>query len=404
MRSIRWSLLTALAVVCLLWGCKGSATYTNAGFYTLSEHQGDNDAMGNALGYVYLYLSEDGTGVLRMGYDDDRTVSWQDGSMKVAGKKVSFTPRNEVGFLTLKVDGKKLQFTYRGNTSPLYPDLSDMKVIGAQAITDMQGKDVVRLYFEWTNQTDAPISFSEARAQGLQLSVSQNYIYLSEVSESQLGQPQGFNHPQMEVLPGASVCLAKNYYYDSKGTPVHVELTRVQVKDNAIFPAEQTQITIQPEQIQPAFTYAYGTHGYQFEGYGLSGATQNIRASIDGYEVKDNRLYVTFTAENLTEEEKFAFNSFIWPYDRLEILAYQNGIQLPMSNISEAEAAAQENLYGSSFGCVFTPHTPYTFVVAWDIALERSGPVELVLFDTFGMKSITDNGNRTPFAAAHYFE
>ena len=260
MKKILCALLAAVLLLTLCaCGRQESATYNDAGYYEIySINEGErilNKADFDSLGWtVFLQLNDDGSGVLDMDDGDVTRLTWKDGTLNdgssdmpyvLAGGMLTLdlSSRNETFVMIFRkaaapsapsvssspdetptVSGFADRFRRNGNSggnsgsagvpvsggsfTPVSGNLLDchVEILAAEPFPDIDGKDAVRFYFDFTNTGDVP-SFANGE---LFFHAEEDGRTLEGTYASYEDDAPEYGNSYLRVVPGVTLrCIAE---------------------------------------------------------------------------------------------------------------------------------------------------------------------------------------------------
>ena len=328
-----------------------------------------------------LYLNEDGTGSLVL-FGTEMELTWDDSFLYMDGESTPFTLNGNV----LSIEDGETSMTFAkvvegadggegGEGAPIgvrsdggvlaEGDFDDgqyhVAIVGAEAFTDSDGKDAIRVFYEFTNNSE---EMTTAWWE-LNFSAVQDEYDLSTTSASYDEYPPEYWNDSLDVMPGASILCVEEFKCKLTGG----ELTFT-VSD---YWSDPLVCTFDPSNLpgRPAeWTPTPVENPEYFIDYPLSAETENLIFTFTDAEVVDyegnNFVRVYFDVTNKTEEAESA----LW---LTTLTAYQDGVELTDSNYlpsSDSDYAYYEDI---------EPGDTIQASCVWDL---RSGnPVEVTVID-----------------------
>ena len=263
------AILLAVAMIAALAACSGKtkASYNDAGYYSVFSITEDGETMSQAeleeLGLeIYMELKDDGTGVINIAGDETR-ITWEDGSITNEGETKAYALAGGMLTLDLSEDGEEFILIFKKGTKPQnsssggikgmlgdaggaapaeepaeepeeepaeepsvqgadfepvggYIDECYVEIIGAEQFKDIDGKDAIRFYLDFTNNSDEITSCwwecdFEAEQSGFEL-VGTYASYEDDVPE--------YGNTSRNVLPGVTIRCIEEFNFQPTGGPV----------------------------------------------------------------------------------------------------------------------------------------------------------------------------------------
>ncbi len=306
----------------------------------------DLAALGTDAGYASLQLNEDGTGSLVMD-GEAQDFTWADGKLTADGESMDYTMDGDK--ITISTVGYEMTFV-RGETpaeTPAEPAEADpavetpveaggsdaagavlpisldvdeyhFEIVGAEQYTDLDGETAVRLYIDYTNNSDDYISFytavyCEAFQDGYQLMEAYPDYDMPEV-----------NSASKYVLPGCSVRVVQEYIFKPDGGQLEFKLYKSSVDDAVVVTMDPASLPGAPTE---PFVYSTSDSSALVAGLSDSGSLNGVYdVAIRDVEMTENwegdplvRVFMDFT--NNSEE-----TTTLW--DQTLITVMQDGVQL----------------------------------------------------------------------------
>ena len=375
---------------------EGLAGYYEAYFVNDNGNELDRDALidEGLFDYVYLELLEDGTGTVSIG--DPIAITWDESSISAEGETVPIAVDGDQITLDFSDDSAALTVIFQkadgaapapeaepeaepeadpeaaegapiGEFAPVGDDLGDyyVEIVGAEQFTDSDGKDAVRFYYDFTNNSDEVTSAwwemnFEAEEDGYAL-VSTYASYEDDVPE--------YGNRSLSVEPGVTIrCIEEYSFQPTGGSLVFTISTYNDGEITATFDPQALPGRPgdwAPELIpEPTF----------YEGYSSEGTSDYAYVAITGAEIveqdswygDDNVVRVYFDYTNYEEEESYITSE-------TTIRVYQDGIELESSY-------AEDEIDSDDLWWEDIPSGESTSVSrCW--ALHSDSPVEVAVID-----------------------
>ena len=345
------------------------------------------------LGYeFFLTLDEDGTGALVF-FDDPVHVTWGNGKVNVEGEG-AFNYSLDGDELHLDVDGSDYVFTrgegvapkidWSATEEPEEPEEPEaptasvftpvtgtingctVSICGAELFEDIDGKDAIRVYWEFTNDTDDTTYANydilcKVEQEGFELN-STYTKYGEEVPES--------GYANLNVRPGVTVCCASEYTCKADGDIITFMLHEWSDE------SKNVTATLDPKNLpgRPADTAiaTISDPGWTEE-MSYEGDVNDAHVYIDTAEIVDGydgepviRVYFDYT--NIGDET----SSMWWStYTR----AFQDGVEL-MSGWADEEVPEDGN-YNNDV----EPGDSLSCALCW--VIRSDSPVEIEVYDSW---------------------
>lgn len=237
-------------------------------------------------------------------------------------------------------------------------------VVGVEKISDTRGQPAMRVYYDFTNESDEPVSASEidvsARQLGLRLGDAYTF-YEDDAAE--------YGNNWLAVYPGVTIrCVEEFHYIPWVGSVVITledwwtgESMKVSVNAAALPGAPAESFSIAPI-AQPDYTDGWADEGACMDGYFRLLDYEVVPA--ERYSDFDRVLRVRFAYTNRASFPDSAAGN-------VYITAYQDGVQLQTAYA--ALAIDEEDRYYEDIGSDETAECAVSF------GLRTDSPVELVL-------------------------
>lgn len=317
----------------------------------LKELGGDPDSL-------FLLMNEDGTGTMVTANEDVQSIVWKNGTITTANETISYTVEGDR--LTMEEDGVKMTFIRSSDTPPAIPDgtasaepedsqeptmldgdgdtaepslavstepvsadLGDyhVTILTAEQFLDSDGKDAVRFYVDFTNNSaDSESFFFAFNASAYQ----DGYELVNAYAPYDQEAPEEGNSSLM-VLPGTTIRCIEEYNFKPDGGEIEFTVTEG-------YDGDSISMTFDPNALPgpPADEYAIAPCSSDELVAGLAAEgvyKDDYYVSITGSEVVDGwsdgtqviRIFFDFT-NNGQEATSF------WSESSVE--AMQDGIQL----------------------------------------------------------------------------
>lgn len=280
------AITAALAAMFVLSACGGggggekkgnSATYEDMGYYTIYAMETEEDSYkrkdlrDEGKDGIYLWLDEDGAGELYL-IDDTYDLEWEDGKiLDLDGEEADYTLDGGKIEFTIDIEGEEYTFTFRykdeelpedagtssgkaeeeettdtakedekeeepaekpakpsGSATADYVGLKEdfngavYEIVSAQAITDSDGRDAVRLFYDFTNNTDTTIAASDAvYSEVTQGGIRLNSSYVGYNSEYVALEDDNYRR---SIRPGVTIRCSRIFAYNPQGGDIDVKI------------------------------------------------------------------------------------------------------------------------------------------------------------------------------------
>lgn len=225
----------------------------------------------------------------------------------------------------------------------------DVSIVGAEPIVDMDGKEGIRIYWDFTNNSDDVVYPYE----DLYIDLEQNGRLLDTTYCTYEDDAPEYGNDYLYLRPGVSIRCCSEFTCDMDGDPVTVSIYHwmdeeekiMALYDPADLPGRPDEDMLMETVSDPAWTESLPTEG-EFDG--------DYYVSIDGAEVVKGweegtevlRVYFTFT--NNSEEEA----SMWW---NTNVRAMQDGVEVltdwPETDVEEDENFDLDIAPGESIRC-----------------------------------------------------
>lgn len=264
-----------------------------------------------------------------------------------------------------------------GSTSTNIPDTPDdtdayeyeVEVVGAELFTDSDNRDAIRIYYDFTNnseETKSPLLALTINAQQGGADLEMTFAAYDEtVAESGLF--------AMGVRPGVSIRCAEEYVLDPNGGVVTLTIGRGWLDETPmVVELDPTALSMPTDEFvletieDPAWTDELDDKGLVNDVYEMYIDNAEIVENSDGNEVL--RVYLNFT--NNSDEAKNFFSA-------CSTIAYQDGVQL------EADYSVNSVAEDANYSVEIEPGE--TIRVTRCFALRSNSEVEVEVFDDMGM-------------------
>lgn len=288
-------------------------TPPEVGYYDFSSANIDGESftaeelaeLGVEGGFASLQLNEDGTGALILDGEAEN-FNWADGKLTADGESMDYTLDGDK--ITISTEAYEMVFV-RGEapaetepaveaTTPAEPaeeaggndtassilpislDIADyhFEIVGLERFTDYEGEDAVRIYIDYTNNSDDYISFYSAISCD---AYQEGYQLLGAYSNYDI--PETENNSQ-QILPGLTVRVCKEYVYKPDGGELEFKFYEYYGDDPIV-------VTVDPASLPGA-----PTDSFAFEPYDSSRLVEGLSASGtlgDGYDLTIRDLELT---------------------------------------------------------------------------------------------------------------
>jgi len=416
-QTARKGLALLLAALLLLGLCACGSKAEDAGYYTVySIKQGDDDTMELAdlksagLDTMYLYLDKDGTG--KFAYDDSDVtdLTWKAGTFTIEGEDVTYTLKDgKLSFTTddltmvfqksgdkLPGSGKSAISLPTGSSSssgsasasasasssgsgkislgqksaefePVTGTIGDYEVtvLGAEAFTDNEKKDAVRIYYTFTNNSDAMTSAWSNLTLG---ATQDDYTLVETYADSEDDAPE-YGNNSTEVRPGVTIpCEAEYQFKPSGGLIVFSVSDPYGSEDSMEAQLDPQALTGRPADMpelekvsDPSWLADCETEGTYQDDFYISITSYEI---VDGYNGQVLRVYLDFT-NNSKEATSFLMNAACRAVQDGAALAYD----FPQEDIPEDDNSSVDVAPGE------------TLTMSFCFALRSDSPVEFEIYD-----------------------
>ena len=345
---------------------------------------------------IRLYISEDGTGVLDM-YGEAMDLTWTDTEITVDGESIAYT--YEDGKLTISEEGESLVFEKISDevdlsavgSAPAFPEDDDdepknsetaaaapagdfepvgfdfddyhVEVVGAEPFTDSDGKDAVRFYYDFTNNSDKLVSawtlYYEAEEDGYEL-VSTYASYEDDVPE--------YGNDSLKVEPGVTIRCIDEFSFHPDGSELIFTISDYDDEFSVTFDPQALPGRPgdwEPEPIDDPQLYL---------DYLSEGSTEDAYIAITSAEIVEQDrfwgdtpvLRVFFDYTNYEDDTSYIT-------DELSIVALQDGIELE-SSYAEEELDSDDIWWDD-----VAPGESSSPTRCW--ALRTNSPIEVVVTD-----------------------
>lgn len=253
--------------------------------------------LGVEAGFASLQLNEDGTGALILDGEAEN-FNWADGKLTADGESVDYTLDGDK--ITISTEAYEMVFV-RGEASaqnepaveattpaepteeaggndtasnilPISLDIADyhFEIVGLEQFTDYEGEDAVRIYIDYTNNSDDMFSFYSAVSCD---AYQEGYQLVGAYSNYDI--PETENNSQ-QILPGLTVRVCKEYVYKPDGGELEFKFYEYYGDDPIV-------VTVDPANLPGA-----PTDSFAFEPYDSSSLVEGLSASGtlgDGYDL-----------------------------------------------------------------------------------------------------------------------
>lgn len=369
-------LLLAIVMIASLAACSSEkASHNDAGYYTAFSITEDGETMTQAeleeYGIdIYLELKEDGTGVLNIAGDESQ-LTWQDGSLTAEGETVSYVVAG--GMLTLDLSDdddefimifKKAAKPEAGSSSSLkgllngagadapaeepaeapdeapaaqpaaqggdfepvggYVEDGYIEIVAAEHFTDIDGKDAIRFYYDFTNESDE----IKNCAWNYSFYAEQSGLQLVDTYDNWEDDVPEYGNDSRYILPGVTIRCIAEYRYLPTGGPVTFSISDYEDGEVvAVFDPENLPGRLgdwEPEPLASLFTEGLSDEIDIDDLYLFIDTAEYAEPYFDDEELV--RIYFTYT-NNSDEEESC--------YMAANIYIFQDGISLSSGTSSE---------------------------------------------------------------------
>lgn len=356
-------LLGTALLLSMMTGCSGEAPDV-AGTYAATACYLDGEE--GSLDGEYLVIENDGTGTFYMldsGYDFDWELSGnnfyfedEDGD-RFAGTYDNGVIEGEyfgdyfyVFELGSPSVGKSSEKDDTGSVSPAAENTSadsasftsgtigeyEVAIVGAELITDMDGEEGIRFYYDFTNNSDDAVY----PAEDLYFVVEQNGYEMVTTYCSYEDDAPEYGNDYLYIRPGMTIRCCAEYSCKVNSDPVTFTISDwwdEEVSISAVFdmenlPGRPSDDLVMPVLSDPDWTKALPTEGTFDDDYYVSiESAEVVTAWEEGAEVL--RVYFDFT--NNSDED----NSMWWATN---VRAFQDGVEL-YSDWPEVDVEEDEN-------------------------------------------------------------
>lgn len=237
-------------------------------------------------------------------------------------------------------------------------------VVGAELFKDPNGKDSIRVYYDFTNCSVEPLSA------WLELNVAAEQEGFGLVTTNSWGEVPEENNSSCDIMPGVTIRCIAEFNCKAEGEPVTVTLARAWESGELTVELDPKALSGRPGQREIALI----ENPDWMEGYGEAGVyEEDYYVKIDNAEVVQDysgdpvlRVYYEFT-NNSKEAISFGIE--------VSVVAMQDGIQVN-STWSHEENSEEDNF--------FAEVKPGETIRAADCyELRTDSPVTVVLKDYF---------------------
>lgn len=329
-----------------------TTTAPEVGYYTFYSAEVDGvsftaedlAALGEDGDYASLQLSGDGTALLVLD-GEEQLLNWADGLLTDGDESMAYALDGDK--ITISIEGFEMVFLRSGdgaeggdtpsadsNVFSASCDVDDyhIEVIGAEQYTDMDDKTAVRIYMNYTNNSDVPCSFYSA----LYCEVFQDgYQLVSAYPDYDIPE---YNTGSQNILPGCTLRVAEEFVFQPDGGELELKLYEYDVEDAVV-------ITLDPANLPGA-----PAEPFSFTPYDSSSLVEGLSASGtlgDGYDVTIRDLEITkswYGVEMVRVFIDFTNNSAeateLW--DVTVITAMQDGVAL-YSSYADDDVETDDN-------------------------------------------------------------
>ena len=241
-------------------------------------------------------------------------------------------------------------------------ELYHVAIVGAEAFSDAKGKDAVRFYYEFTNNSDSITSAWWA----LTFSATQDGFDLVPTSAPDEEIAAEFGNDALRVMPGATILCTAEYNFKSEGSEVVFFVSDYGTDPVFYCFEDAANLPGRPMDWTPVAVAEPDT----FVDFGLTGETDNITVNFtDAEDVtydEHNFLRVYFDITNNTDEA-------ISPDALTTFRAYQDNIEL--SRKLYLPSSETDDAYFLTLDPGATVQASYV----WD--LRTMSPVSVIVMD-----------------------
>ena len=407
-----------LAALLLLGLCACGSKAEDAGYYTVySIQQGSDDTMELAdlksagLDTIYLYLDKDGTGQFAYDESDVTDLTWKAGTFTIEGEDVPYSLKDgKLSFTTddltmvLQKSGDKLPSGGKSAISlpsassssseaasasasasasssgsgkislsqksaefePVDGTVGDfgISVLGAEAFTDGDGKDAIRIYYTFTNNSDTMTSAWSS----LMLGAAQDGYTLVETYASSEDDAPEYGNNSTDIRPGVTIPCEAEFQYKPSGGKVVFTVSEYDSEESMEAELDPQALTGRPADMpelekvpNPSWVADCETEGTYQDDFYISITGYEI---VDGYDGKVLRVYLDFT-NNSKEATSFLMSA--------AYRAVQDGAALPYDFPEDGVAEDDNSSVDVAPGDTLT--------IAFCFGLRSDSPVEFEVYD-----------------------
>lgn len=399
----KWlALLLAAILVLGLSACGSKAD--DAGYYTIYSIKQDDDLMeleelkSSGLDTMYLYLDKDGTGQFAYDNTDVTDLTWKAGTFTIEGEdvpynlkdgKITFTAENLT--MVFQRSGDKLPDGVKSTTESATTAASssgagkisldkgtaefksvtgkvgdyEVAVLGAEAFTDNEDKDAIRIYYTFTNNSDATTSAWI----NLTLGAAQDgYTLVDAYANTEDDAPE-YGNNTTDIRPGVTIPCEAEFEFKPGGGTVTFTVSESFGSEDAVeaqfdpkaLPGRPADMPELQKVADPNWLADCETEGNFGDNFYISVTNYEI---VDGYTGKVLRVYLDFT-NNSQETTSFLLNASYRAVQDGAALAYD----FPQDSVPEDANSSADVAPGDKLAMSFC------------FALRSDSPVEFEVYD-----------------------
>ncbi|MBR5515439.1 MAG: DUF5067 domain-containing protein [Clostridia bacterium] len=283
-------------------------------------------------------------------------------SFAACGSKVD-NPDTEVKETTPAEETKEEEKAFEP-VSGTYEDFN-ITVVGAEAFKDHDDKDALRVYYDFTNNSDEPACAGSE----VEFLISQDGYSSESTYASAADDVDEYGNASLYILPGVTIRCIEEVVFKADGGSVEVKVTNLWEDEDVLtveldsqnLPAPADKFEITPI-TDPTWAKDFPIEGNLGEDGYVKVLENEFTENYDG----DKLLRVFFEFTNTTEEPT---NFFVESY----LYAYQDGVQL------EVGYAEEETAEDDAFDTDIEPDA--TVKASRCFKLRSESPVEIEVYD-----------------------
>ncbi len=359
--------MSMLLSMCACGKSNQNETAPEVGYFVFESMEEDGDTYtkevlelaGMDINEFYLVMEEDGTGYLAIPGEETEVFTWADGTMKIGEEEISYTLDGDT--LTLADGSSNIVYTRSSEEAPAKPsdnsgeatetetetsvtdstepvsaDLGDyhISILSAEQFEDSDDKDSIRIYYDFTNNSDEEESFFYAcntAAYQDDYELVSTYSYNDEAPE--------VGNYSLEILPGKTIRCVSEYNFKPEGGEIEFTITEGYDGESVTMTFDPTALSGRPAEdytIEPCSSDELvedcPSEGVYDEDYYISITKSEV---IDAWYDDEKAIRIYFDFTNNSEEV-----TTFWRTASLK--AMQDGIEIQQT-LSKDSVTEEDN-------------------------------------------------------------